>query len=44
MDNVVWQSVLTESMTNALSDDELKALIEELNDAIVFVCADYGIS
>lgn len=44
MDKVVWQSVLTESMTNALSDDELTALIEQLNDAVVFVCADYGIS
>jgi hypothetical protein len=44
MDKTVWQSVLTESMTNALSDDELKSLIEELNDAVMFVCADYGIS
>ena len=44
MNEIVWQSVLTEEMTNALSDDELKALIEELNDAVMFVCADYGIS
>ena len=44
MDKAVWQSVLTESMTNALSDEELKSLTEELNDAVMFVCADYGIS
>jgi hypothetical protein len=44
MDNVVWQSMLTESMTNALSDKELEQLIETLNDVVVLVCADYGIS
>jgi hypothetical protein len=42
-EEVVWQSTITAGMVKHLSHSDIEALSDELNDAIVAVCNDFGI-
>lgn len=40
---IVWESKISKSMVKDLTDSELGQLIEELDDAVVKVCEDFGV-
>lgn len=44
LDDIVWRSVITQSMVDHLSAQELNMLIEELNDVVMQVAENYDIS
>lgn len=40
----VWSSSVDEEMVTGLSKSEMKALIKELDDAVMEVCLAHGVS
>lgn len=38
MSNIVWQSRVTLDMVGDMNEQEIETLIEELNDAVAYVC------
>lgn len=44
LNDIVWRSVVTQSMVDHLSAQELNMLIEELNDAVMHVAENYDVS
>lgn len=45
-ENTVWESSVTEEMIESagLNDNEISMLVEALNDAVMEVCLNYGIT
>ena len=37
---VLWQAKVTSDMVGDMTEDEIAVLIEELNDAVAFVCEE----
>ena len=44
MEDIVWQSTLTEDMTEHLNAQEISMLLNELNDVVANICENYDIS
>jgi hypothetical protein len=38
MSNIIWQSTVTSEMVGDMTEDEIRILIDELNDAVADVC------
>ena len=43
MNNIVWQSTITDELVKHLDQETIDELIEELNDAVVRVAQDYDL-
>jgi deoxyxylulose-5-phosphate synthase len=43
MSNIVWSSVVTKDLVRHLSEQEIEQLADELNEAVVAICSDYGV-
>lgn len=43
MSNITWQSTITSDMIMHLDADELRMLIDELNDVVANTCENYNV-
>jgi hypothetical protein len=46
MEKIVWDASVTQEMIDdaGLNDNEISMLVEALNDAVMEVCLNYGLS
>ena len=43
MAKVIWKSSVTKDMVKGMSEEDIEALVEELNDAVMRVCEEMGV-